>query len=91
MTRFFIIYSSTFLKIRNVKSHVGIVGNEIADKSGNEGHHISCTVVYKLTREECFSDLRRAFLEFWDVYCVRVRPCVCARVLNCNSLINFLK
>ena len=51
-----------------VKSCVGIVGNEIADKSANEGHHINCTVLYKLTREECFSDLRRAFLEFWDVY-----------------------
>ena len=52
-----------------VKSHVDIVGNEITDKSANEGHHINCTVLYKLTREECFSDLRRAFLEFWDVYC----------------------
>ena len=27
-----------------VKSHVGSVGNEIADKSANEGHHINCTV-----------------------------------------------
>ena len=51
-----------------VRSHVGIVGNEIADKSANEGHQVNCTVLYKLTREECFSDLRRAFLEFCDVY-----------------------
>ena len=51
-----------------VKSHVGIVGNEIVDKSANEGHHNNRTLLYKFTREECFSDLRRAFLEFCDVY-----------------------
>ena len=43
-----------------------LVGNEIADKSANEGHHINRTVLYKLTREECLAASVTSRKLFWN-------------------------
>ena len=50
-----------------VKGHVGIVGNEIADKSANMDIK-TIVVFYNQTSEECFSNLNKIFLELWDIY-----------------------
>ena len=62
------IVSTQEIILHWVKSHVGILGNEIADKSANAGHQNNRTILYSLAREECYSELKRKSLEFWDTY-----------------------
>ena len=47
------IVSTREIILHWVKSHVGILGNEIADKSANARHQNNHTILYSLAREEC--------------------------------------
>lgn len=50
-----------------VKSHVGVVGNEIPDKTTNEGHHINRSLVLARRSQERSASVtfrhQRIFLE----------------------------
>ena len=49
-----------------VKAHVGISGNEGADKVANLGHSGDRSVLYKLHKEELYAILKQGFLSKWE-------------------------
>ena len=51
-----------------VKSHVGIHGNEVADKAANLGHKNLQSALYPLHSEEINCQVKSGFLTQWDRY-----------------------
>uniref|UniRef100_A0A6A7FTX6 RNA-directed DNA polymerase from transposon X-element n=1 Tax=Hirondellea gigas TaxID=1518452 RepID=A0A6A7FTX6_9CRUS len=49
-----------------VKGHIGIMGNETADKGANKGHENNSTMIFDLTETEYNSILKYNFLKFWN-------------------------
>lgn len=51
-----------------VRAHVGILGNESADRAANLGHKNNRSVMYDLTYGEVISILRKKFSIYWNEY-----------------------
>uniref|UniRef100_A0A2P2I2N0 Pol-like protein n=2 Tax=Hirondellea gigas TaxID=1518452 RepID=A0A2P2I2N0_9CRUS len=49
-----------------VRAHIGIKGNEIADKTANLGHEALTSALYPLAREEEISLVKEKFKQYWD-------------------------
>jgi ribonuclease HI len=51
-----------------VKGHMGIKGNEIADRGANKGHENNSTMIFDLTETEYNSILKYNFMKYWNEY-----------------------
>ena len=54
------------VKIQWVRSHIGIQGNEIADKTAKLGHKNNKTELYHLEQEELQNILKNRYMAFWN-------------------------
>ena len=48
--------------LHQVKAHIGIVRNEIADEAANKAYNTNCTELYPLDKLECNSILKKNFI-----------------------------
>ena len=53
------------VKLHWIKAHIGIKGNEVADKVAKMGHGINNSSVYPLAKEVT-SELKKKFYVYWD-------------------------
>lgn len=51
-----------------VRGHIGVTGNEVADRAANLGHDNNRTELYELTREEYNCTLKYKFKIYWNEY-----------------------
>ena len=51
-----------------IKAHIGIIGNEIADRAAKMGHSQNKTVWLNIEREEMLNILRKEYVNYWNDY-----------------------
>ena len=56
------------VKIHWIKRHIGIKGNEIADKTANLGHKQNRSVLTGVSREEQLDKFREVYKIYWNKY-----------------------
>ena len=61
-----ILNQSRSVHLHWVKGHSGIIGNEIADKTANQGHYINNSSLFPLTHSERISILKTKFENYWE-------------------------